>query len=227
MTSTGFEDRILNGLLPTFCNDPSRRWGCDGFRKEWHKISGIDAQDFLRGLDAGLVEHVGRGMYRAPRSHASEQFFWSGLRDIHPRPVTLSIEPIITVAVLSRLHFDRGWPKDYLGTQSKEWAFDVAAYLPSNPTREYVACEVKKTERELEQLIALMRRFGESEPIGDLRKEELNAFRKVKGLRSRRAPLFWAVGPGGINAVFRVIYSDGDLVTFEEAPLAELQYPTP
>src|SRR5690349_9926108 len=106
--SAAFEDRILNELLPIFCNDSSRGWGCDGFRNEWHKVSEVDAQDFLRGLDNGLVEHVGRGLYRAPKSLASEQFFWSGRKNTHPRLVTLWIEPIITVAVLSRLHFDLG-----------------------------------------------------------------------------------------------------------------------
>ena len=65
-------------LLPTFCNDPSRGRGCEGFKEDWTKVTEKDAADFLSALDAGLIEHVGRGLYRAPKSHASEQFFWEG-----------------------------------------------------------------------------------------------------------------------------------------------------
>lgn len=127
--------------------------------------------------------------------------------------------------MLSRLHFDWGWPKDCLGIQSRKWEFDATAYLPQNLTNEYLACEVKKTERELKDLIALMHQFGRSD-VSDIRKvNERNAFKKVQGLRARRPHLFWAVGPGGKNVLFRVIYSEGCLVTLDEAPLAELQYP--
>jgi hypothetical protein len=120
-----------------------------------------------------------------------------------------------------------GWPKCLLGTQSRDWAFDVTAYLRGDSPNEHVACEVKKAEFELEQLIDLMRRFGAGEPNGNVRRgKELNALRKLQGLRSRRAPLFWAVGPDDINFVFRVTYSDGDRVTFEEASVADLKYLT-
>jgi hypothetical protein len=93
-----FKDRILGDLLPTFCNHPSRGWGCEGFKEDWKNVSEKDAADFLLALDAGLIEHQGRGLYRAPKSMASEQFFWSGKKSALPRPVTLWVEPIITVA---------------------------------------------------------------------------------------------------------------------------------
>lgn len=56
---------------------PSRGWGCEGFKEYWTKVTEKDAANFLSALDAGLIEHVGRGLYRAPKSLAKEQ---SGLR---------------------------------------------------------------------------------------------------------------------------------------------------
>ena len=127
-----FRNRVLNDLLPTYCNDPSRLWDVAGFKQDWDKIGEIDAADFLRGVDGELVKHEGRGLYRAPRSTAREQFFWPGVKKKTPRPITLWVEPIITVAVLARLHFDLGWPKELIGTQSKDWAFDVTTYLSTD-----------------------------------------------------------------------------------------------
>ena len=219
-----FEDRVLSHLLPEFCNDPSRGWGPDGFRGDWGRISDKDAEDFLRGLDSGLVEHVGRGLYRAPRSSASEQFFWTGPRNVEPRPITLWVEPFITVAVLARLHLDLGWPKHLIGTQSKDWAFDVIAYKENNSDSEHIACEVKKSAAELEQLVALMIDLGRNPNADEGRGPKLNAYQKVRGLRARRAPLFWAVGPNTESIAFRVAYGDGDLVTFEQTADLNLKY---
>lgn len=223
--SQAFQDRILNDLLPTFCNDPSRAWGTDGFKADWHKISEIDAADFLRGIDGSLVKHVSRGLYKALRSKAREQFFWSGSKKMTPRPITLWVEPIITVAVLARLHFDLGWPKELLGTQSKGWAFDVATYLSSDSDDEYIACEVKKTTAELDQLVALMNRFGKSPAANQpMASKERNAFRKVQALRQRQPRLFWAVGPGGSGHAFRMGYSAEGVVSFQKILFDELHY---
>jgi hypothetical protein len=156
-----FQQRILNSFLPIFCDDPSRCWGPDGFSADWSKVSEIDAADFLRGMDGHLVEHVGRGLYRAPRSYASDQFFWSGLTEKNPRPITLWVEPIITIAVFARLHFDLGWPRPLIGGQSKNpWAFDAATHLSDDADAEHIACEVKKNTRELDELIRFMKTFG-------------------------------------------------------------------
>ena len=55
-----FRNRVLNDLLPTYCNDPSRLWDVAGFKQDWDKIGEIDAADFLRGVDGELVKHEGR-----------------------------------------------------------------------------------------------------------------------------------------------------------------------
>jgi hypothetical protein len=225
MTSQAFRDRIVGTLLPQFCN--SRGWSCEGFKEDWKKVTEKDAADFLLALDAGLVEHQGRGLYRAPKSQASEQFFWSGRKNISPRPITLWVEPIITVAVLYRLHSEWGWPRDLLGTQSQKWEFDVTAYRTPDSDKEYVACEVKKKDGELDQLVELMQRFAAGRDLCDAIKSsrEENACRKLKGLQARRASIFWAVGPGGANKVFRMTYTDGGRVTFTPASDDALRYP--
>jgi hypothetical protein len=225
-TFQAFKDRVVGDLLPTFCNDPSRGWGCEGFKEDWKDVTEKDAADFLLALDAGLIEHRGRGLYRAPKSLASEQFFWSGKKIILPRPVTLWVEAIITVAVLARLHFKWGWPKELIGTQSQHWEFDVTAYRASDPSNEYVACEVKKTVAEQDQLVKLMQRFSTDRDAGNALKSstEKNAFRKLKGLQARHASIFWAVGPNDANKVFRMTYTGGGAVIFKSASDDALTY---
>jgi hypothetical protein len=221
-----FEDRILNDLLPAFCNDPARRYDVAGFRPDFSKVHEQDAQNFLRAFDANLVKLEGR-LYRAPQSRAGEQFFWDGGRVVKPRLITLWLEPIITVAALSKLHFDFQWPKQLLGTQSADWAFDVTAYLETDLINEQIACEVKKTGSELIQLVELMHYFGQTTTEEAKPGKSRNAYKKVQGLRSRRAPIFWALGPGGQSLVFKVSYAEDGTVSFDEASVAALAYPTP
>jgi len=176
--------------------------------------------------DSDLIEHHGRGIYRAAKSKAGEQFFWEGPRAASPRMFTLWMEPVITVGGLARLHFDFDWPKESIGCQSQDWAFDLVAILP-NQTNEYIACEVKKASREIDYLADAMQAFGR-DPIaieprvpGKLR----NAFKKVGALRSRKIPLFWALGPNGDSRVFRVSYNDNGAVTFSPAFPEALSFP--
>ena len=210
MPSSVFEDRILNDLLPEFCNDPGRRYDIAGFRNSSYEVNDIDADNFLKGLEAGLVKLVGR-LYRAPRSHAGEQFFWEHEKGLKPRPITLWMEPIITVATLWKLHFELGWPKNSLGTQSIDGAFDVTTYVDANLPNEYIACEVKKTTKEMDNLLITMRKFAILPVDGNVSDREKNAYRKVMALRNRQAPFFWAVGPGGNSIAFKLAYSDEGL----------------
>jgi len=221
-----FQDRILKHLLPEFCNDSSRSWTADGFKADWQKITELDAADFLRGIDGGVIRHKGRGLYRAHLSYASEQFFWSGLRRKNPRPIYLWAEPIITIAVLARLHFDLDWPSELIGTQTKKvWAFDVATYWPQKPDVEYIVCEVKKSPKELNLLVDLMNKFGADPHANQIARKEQNAYRKVKALRSSRPPLFWAVGPGGTSFAFRMGYLENGVISFQQIATQELRYP--
>ncbi len=219
-----FKSLILDELLPEFCDDASRSYGRDGFNENSIQISERDASDFLRAFDANLIVHHERGLYGASRSQIWEQFFWEGLKSKTPRPVTLWIEPIITVAVLARLHFDFKWPKDLIGTQSKDWAFDAVAFLPGN-NNEHIACEVKKTVSELDRMIELMMKYAADTSIdpATMTKTQRNAYNKVSGLKTRHAPIFWAVGPDMASHVFRVSYENGG-VAFESATPEVLHY---
>ena len=225
MAVAEFEARILSHLVPEFCEDSSRAWGCEGFVNNCAAVSDVDARDFLAGLGAGVVEHVGRGQYLAPRSCAKEQFFNSGLKTVSPRPFTLAIESVITVATLYRMHNALRWPRVLLGAQSKGWEFDIVAHLPNELEREHIACEVKKTEAELDVLLGSMRHFAQRDDLIPKNRAERNAFKKVQGLRSRRASLFWAVGPSQTSAAFRVRYGSRGAVSLDEVSLQELEYP--
>jgi hypothetical protein len=218
---TSFKNRVLDDLLPKFCDDPSRGWGSAGFKQpDWSKVSKLDAKDFLRALDTNLVEHVGRGQYLAPRSGAKEQFFWTGAKNVTPRPFSLWMEPIITVAGLARLHFEYGWPSKFLGTQPPGWAFDLVAYNRFDLVKERVACEIKKSTLERDQLVRLMQQFATNNVQSDASK----AFPKLKGLRDRKVPVFWALGPGGADYVFRMVYGEGGLVTLNPASDHDLRF---
>ena len=85
------------------------------------------------------------GFFLAPLSKAREQIFWTGSKNVDPRPLTLWIEPIITIGALAKLHVLYGWPAEKLGTQSKTWAFDLVGY-GANKNDELLACEVKKSK---------------------------------------------------------------------------------
>lgn len=207
-----FDSVLHNELIPHFCSDTLRDCDLAGFRDNGLRVADVDARDFMRAWKGGLIEHQGRGRYRAPKNAAAEQFFWSGPKQSKPRTFTLWHEPIITVAALARLHWDFGWPVSLIGTQSSDGAFDLVAFNRDSDS-EHIAGEVKKTAGELDALVRGMQEFGSNPnmsvpPSGKSR----NAYKKVAGLRARRAPIFWAIGPGGYTAVFRVEYgAEGEI----------------
>ncbi len=220
-----FCETLYRQLIPQFCDDAARRCDVSTFNKSSVNLSEQDAANFLRALDNGLIHHVGRGLYRAVRSAASEQFFWTGRNVPGLRSFSLWLEPIITVGALARLHFDYGWPEDLIGTQSVDWAFDLVGFLPG-ACSEHIAGEVKKTNAELDQLLMLMFEFGQlpvpeaPPPSGKAR----NAYKKIAALRERRAPIFWAIGPDGTSKVHRVEYHAGDRVKLVKAEAAIMQF---
>lgn len=95
-----------------------------------------------------------------------------------------------------------------------KWEFDVTAYRASDLSNEYVACEVKKTVAELDQLVELIQRFSADRDAGDA----------LKSSKARHASIFWAVGPNRANKVFRMTYTDGGAVIFKSASDEALTY---
>lgn len=220
-----FEDLLFNKLIPDFCSDPRRNLEISGFRNDSLRVSEIDARYFLLAWQSGLIIDQGRGIYRAAQSGTGEQFFWEGPRASDPRYFTLWLEPAITFGGLARLYFDFNWPTGRLGCQSADWAFDLVAFLPDQAD-EYIAGEIKKTSKEVDDLIGFMKEYGADPSVREPEKsgKERNAYKKIRALRARKAPLFWALGPDGDSRVFRVIYGNNGSVHFTSVDETLLQF---
>lgn len=224
-------DLLIQELLKEFCDGSNQTLSVEGFRDTSSQIALRDKESFVRAIRAGLINrHRGR-QYRAAQSCASESFFWSGRKGLSPRPVTISVEPIISVATLSCLHFSLGWPASHLGTQSSKWGFDLCAYeAPSPPTTPatsplIIACEIKKSRKELEDLIDLMAKFGAGhslslKPVA----REKNASKKIDEILIERPRFFWAVGPDRLSYAFTVRYGTGREVHFDQVPEEQLRF---
>ncbi len=224
---TVFADRLSREWLPTYCGDLKRNYSTAGYRAGSNKVTSQDANDFLRALDNGVVVDSGGGRYRMPQSKANEVIFWEGSKAKTPRPITLWMEPVITIASVARLNLDYGWPKHCLGMQSAKLEFDLTAFLPQNLEAEHIAGEVKKTVRELDSLTAnlhVLCREGEMD-VKMLSQSQTNARKKLIGLLRSRAPLFWAIGPGNVSYLFEVSYSSESRISFHEVPIQRLAYP--
>ena len=152
-----FTHRLQTEWLPAFCADKDRRFDPSGFKESSITITEVDAGNFLRALDSGLVYDAGGGRYHCARSNAQEQIFWEGPKSIQPRPLKLWVEPVITIATMARLRFDFGWPAEVLGMQSKNWAFDFAVYRSATNKNERIAGEVKTSSAKIDELMLHLR----------------------------------------------------------------------
>ena len=223
-----FWHRLKTDWLPAYCNDPARRYDIAGFRADAKKVADIDARDFMRALDHNVVTVDSGGRFRMPRSSANEVIFWELSPTVSPRPISLWIEPVITIAAVARLDLDYGWPVDCLGMQSIEWAFDLTAFKPNDLEHEFIAGEVKASTRELDRFLA---HFQECCAAGDhdcanTKPGRKNAHRKWLGLRRCRAPLFWTIGPGSDSRLFEVLYHEDGTIELNKAPQTMLHYRT-
>lgn len=221
-----FTQRIHDEWLPIFCLDPKRNYPLEGFKPESIKVSEQDAANFLQAIDQGLVIDSGGGRYRCDKSHAFEQIFWEGSKNKIPRPITLWLEPVITIGTIARLKIELGWPAQQLGMQSKSWAFDFTVSQSVEDEREFIAGEVKKTEREIDVLIEHLLEFSQATdklfPPNDAK--VMNSFKKWLALLESNAPYFWAVGPDGYTKLFMVEYPDENTARFNEVTLDQIRY---
>lgn len=180
----------------------------------------------MRAIDGGVVSDSGYGRYRAPLSHATEQIFWHGSKKSKPQPLTLWLEPIITIGVLARLHFDLGWPTRCLGMQSEKGEFDFFARTASVTGAFYVAGEVKKSDHELTELLEYLKEFCAGRPAPTSNSKARNAWNKFQGMRRMHAAYFWAVGPARFERVFKIEHVAGESVVMSECTVASLRYGT-
>jgi hypothetical protein len=220
-----FWRRLGEEWLPAYCNDPKRQYATEGFRAGSKTVSEQDARDFLRAIDQKVVSVDSGGRFRMPQSKAHEVIFWEHSTAISPRPVTLWLEPVITIAAVARLHLDYGWPVEYLGMQSADSAFDLMAFKPPNFDNEYIAGEVKDSAAQLDRLLAHMNQCcAKDDPECSARKTRKNAHRKVAGLKRCRAPVFWALGPDCDSRVFEVAYGDDGRIALHPSPEENLRF---
>lgn len=223
-----FTRRLMGEWLPTFCTDPERRVPVAGFQsKSIERIAPVDAADFMRALDGGVILDTGGGRYRAPLSSALEYLFWSGSKTESPRPLTLWAEPLITMACLARLHFEHAWPRASLGMQSTTWEYDLVARREGED-RDYLVGEVKKTVGEVDRMVECMLALcaGADEETFRSHPAKNNARKKWAGFSQYRPKVFWAIGPGGHSRVFRLSYSADRRAKMEDAGGEEaLRYP--
>jgi len=195
-----------------------------GFKPESIRVSQFDAENFMRALDSGLVVDCGGGRYRCKMSSANEQIFWTGRKLVEPRPLTLWLEPVITIGTIARLGLDYEWPEETLCMQSKDWAFDFAVIRGIDNDDEHIVGEVKKTEREIDKLINHMEEYGRTGVVDgvSLPSSRTNSFRKWMSLLRCKAPLFWAVGPNDYTHLFLVDYRSGAKASFNKIELDNL-----
>ncbi len=161
-----FMRRLQDEWLREYCRDSERNYSPEGFRKVDDGLTETDAADFLRALNCGVAWFGDRQRLRMSQGGTSETLFWEGGKKRQPRPISLWLESVITVAVGARLHLDYGWPIESLGMQSADSAFDVMAFKAPDFVNEYIAVEVKKTSREVDQLLQNLTKCcaGEHDP---------------------------------------------------------------
>ena len=218
-----FKNRLPNDWLIPFCS--SRGLSREGFiDTSLKKLSAIDARDFMQAIDNGFVHHH-NGTFTAACSKVKEQIFFHGSKKSVPREVHLWLEPIITMAGLTRLVRDFGWPAYRLGMQSQTWAFDLVAYDEDQKT-ELLACEVKKTEKEVDKLLELMEKHAgtSAEAASELKGPEKNAVKKVSGLPQSVSTIFWVLGPNRYGKVFNVLRTPDGRVTLHSTDESALVF---
>ena len=211
--------------LPSFCLDEKRKFDPAGFKNASIILAEFDASNFLRAIDRGLVRDTGGGRYQCLKSSAQEQIFWEGLKSVVPRPLTLWLEPVITIGTIARLSLDFGWPPEVLGMQSKDWAFDFVVYQSPTSTKEHISGEVKTTAVQCDNLIADLQTYGRTgaiEPLSENPRHK-NSFKKWQSLLKGRANLLWVVGPGDYTHLFEVQYGPEKTANFLKTTLDRLQ----
>lgn len=200
-----FSQRLYADWLPAYCHDPRRNYDPTGFAAASIKVGEADARDCMAAIDRQVVVDTGGGRFRAPRSLTHEVLFWEGARAISPRPISLWLEPVITLAALARLHVTYAWPTDALGAQSKDWAFDLAAYEPNPDAPPAILGEVKKSPRELEQLKEDLLALSSGGALESVRR---NSAKKWQAILEAKPGLVWLVGPNEESYVYELEFSD-------------------
>ena len=227
---TEFWRKITEELLPVYCNDAKRGYSIAGFKPTAKIISAQDARDFMRALDCKAVTDLGGCRYLTPiRGEMPQVLFWEGQKKIKPRPITLWVETLVTIAAMGRLHLDYGWPIECLQMQSVNWEFDMVVFKQQEFKNEYIAGEVKSDKKKLDLLLENLHKCCRGDhdcnnSASSASRERYNAHQKWLGLCRSHASFFWALGPGGDSRVFKVYYSPDGIITLEKTSETQLNF---
>lgn len=229
MSREDFETLVSNELIPYYCQHKTMGMVPAGFKRDTHRLSDADAEQFMRAWQAGIIHAVGNGCYYLGKGGSKEKFFWEGARTCAIRPFSLWLEPIITAGRLARLHLDYHWPQQLIGSQSiGDWAFDIVTFTDRACSTHQILCEVKKTGAELRKLDYLLQQFSNRPELteADIPHMHINAFRKIRALRKRQAPVLWLAGPSGHDIYYQVHYHDDGRISLMPGDHQLLFYPS-
>jgi hypothetical protein len=198
-----FAERVRTKWLPDYCLDSARRYDPVGFKEVWSKLAEPDARDCMLAIDQGVVVDVKGGRWRAALSSADEVMFWEGRKDLPIRPITLWLEPVITIAAVGRLHARFGWPKEHLAMQPKGWAMDFAAYAGGDLGRPRVFGEVKKSSAELKRLRRDLLSMSEG---GSKVMISTNSAKKWQAILDSKPATLWLLGPNEESYLYTPVF---------------------
>lgn len=191
-------------------------------------VTWADAKHFRRAAECGLVEMIRNGS-----SHTLSDQVTSVSSQMRPDhnysiPVVQTVECVIAVAVMARLHLDFGWPRECLACHSDGASFSVTASVLPKSNSVHIGCYVRKSVDELARLVASMMILGRGIPLpSKVASDEKNtAQRLLQDYRRDYVPLFWAIGPAGAGSLYQISYSNGFLrLNKVPDPLLRLTYP--
>jgi len=215
-----FDERMRGEWLMAYCSDPQRRYNPTGFDPSSLRVSEVDARDCARAIDEAVVRDLGGGRYRAARSSGDEVLFWEGHKTRSPRRITAWLEPVITFAALARLHYRHHWPKECLGAQSADWAYDMVGFRSPDDDNPVLLGEIKKTSKGIRALRDDLLALADGATPSSRSK---NSVRKWYALLATRPELLWLMGPCEEAYVYAPIYSSVG-ATLHESPAAALDY---
>jgi hypothetical protein len=220
-----FSDRLWNEWLPTYCHDPKRGFALAGYKASSNKVTPVDAWDFLRALDSHVVEDCGGGRYRLNKRGRRNHLLGRAKGQITTANYVVdgaSHHDRVGGALAPRLRL----ATELLGDGVAQRAVRFHAFLSEASATEHIAGEVKNSVKGLDLLLENLVKTCRDPALqmATATAAQVNAYRKWEGLCRSRAPLFWAVGPGGVSHLFQVSYRSQSEVCLHEVSTDCLAY---
>lgn len=191
-------------------------------------VTWMDAKHFRRAVECGLVEMDQNASSRTFTDQVTSTLSEMWPDHNYPIPVVRTVEHVIAVAALARLHLDFGWPKECLACHPLGSSFSITASILPKSNSVHIACCVRKSVDELARLVASMMIVGRGMPLPSkvASDERKTVQRWLQDFRRDFLPLFWAIGPAGEGSLYQISCLNGFLRLNKVAdPLSQLTYP--